>query len=307
MYPLNVPYDIPLHYTLPLPLSYPHNKNNRVPLKHPLSSPPFHTHSPPPSNTLLSQAIEKLLSLCPSAVRTAVTASVYPIDHDHHLTGDLSGRGENLTGDLTGDTKPAAFTILNRTGPEPLFSLRNSGFTLPMGPNYRSGANSQELSTNDLSTAVDDATMVITDDNNTSNNNNNNNYSSNNNNNNNNNTSTHHTDHYILTARSVRENLRRLLRAMQLPRPILLEGPPGVGKTSIISNLAKLTGHTLVSSMPCYPTLTLPSPYPTSSRPILPLLHLTLTHTLVSSMPCYFPYRHTPSLLYSTLPYRHPH
>ena len=168
-------------------------------------------------------------------MRTAVTASVYPVDHDHHLAGDLTGCGDNLTG----DTSPAAFTILNQTGPEPLFSLRNSGFTLPMGPNYRSGASSQELSTNDLSMVVDDATMVIADDNNTSNNNNNSD--------NNPTTSTHHTDHYILTARSVRENLRRLLRAMQLPRPILLEGPPGVGKTSIISNLAKLTGHTLVS------------------------------------------------------------
>jgi midasin len=51
---------------------------------------------------------------------------------------------------------------------------------------------------------------------------------------------------YVLSARSTLGNLARILRGMQLPRPILLEGPPGVGKSSIISNLAALTGNTLV-------------------------------------------------------------
>ena len=32
---------------------------------------------------------------------------------------------------------------------------------------------------------------------------------------------------------------------MQLARPILLEGPPGVGKSSLIEALAKLAGHRL--------------------------------------------------------------
>lgn len=37
-----------------------------------------------------------------------------------------------------------------------------------------------------------------------------------------------------------------MLRALQLRRPILLEGSPGAGKTSLISALAKATGHNLV-------------------------------------------------------------
>jgi len=38
----------------------------------------------------------------------------------------------------------------------------------------------------------------------------------------------------------------RVLRAMQLGRAVLLEGSPGVGKTTLIESLARMTGHRLV-------------------------------------------------------------
>ena len=87
------------------------------------------------------------------------------------------------------------------------FTLGGVGFSIPMGPNY--DHNEHDDMNNSSNVSISDKS-------------------------------------YILTARSVTENMRRILRAMQLPRPILLEGPPGVGKTSLISNLAKLTGHNLV-------------------------------------------------------------
>ena len=51
---------------------------------------------------------------------------------------------------------------------------------------------------------------------------------------------------YSLEAAGPKKNIFRLLRAMQLGRPLLLEGSPGVGKTSLVLELARLSGHTAV-------------------------------------------------------------
>ena len=53
-------------------------------------------------------------------------------------------------------------------------------------------------------------------------------------------------ENYSLQAPTTATNAQRLLRAMQLHRAVLLEGSPGVGKTSLVSALAKAAGHELV-------------------------------------------------------------
>ncbi|KAJ2777768.1 AAA ATPase midasin, partial [Coemansia interrupta] len=51
---------------------------------------------------------------------------------------------------------------------------------------------------------------------------------------------------FALDAPTTFDNLVRVLRAMQVGKPLLLEGSPGVGKTALVSSLARLAGHRLV-------------------------------------------------------------
>lgn len=51
---------------------------------------------------------------------------------------------------------------------------------------------------------------------------------------------------YALAAGTTAVNAQRLLRALKLQRPVLLEGSPGVDKTSLVAALAKASGNHLV-------------------------------------------------------------
>ncbi|KAF9464151.1 midasin nuclear AAA ATPase [Collybia nuda] len=50
---------------------------------------------------------------------------------------------------------------------------------------------------------------------------------------------------FNLQAPTTRDNAMRVIRACQVQKPILLEGSPGVGKTSLIAALANISGHKL--------------------------------------------------------------
>lgn len=60
------------------------------------------------------------------------------------------------------------------------------------------------------------------------------------------NESTTDNNDFLFGAPTTKQNLFRLLSAMSLKKAILLEGPPGVGKTSIVESLAKAVGFKIV-------------------------------------------------------------
>ena len=51
---------------------------------------------------------------------------------------------------------------------------------------------------------------------------------------------------FSMQAPTVKFNAMRVIRALQIDKPILLEGDPGVGKTALIDALATLTGNSLI-------------------------------------------------------------
>ncbi|RPD62626.1 midasin [Lentinus tigrinus ALCF2SS1-7] len=53
------------------------------------------------------------------------------------------------------------------------------------------------------------------------------------------------TQSFSLEAPTTRDNVMRVVRACQLPKPIMLEGSPGVGKTSLVAALANMCGYHL--------------------------------------------------------------
>ena len=50
---------------------------------------------------------------------------------------------------------------------------------------------------------------------------------------------------YLLEAPGTLANAQRLLRGLQVGKPMLIEGPPGVGKTSLVTALSSASGHHL--------------------------------------------------------------
>lgn len=51
---------------------------------------------------------------------------------------------------------------------------------------------------------------------------------------------------FTFAAPTTKSNTLKLLRALQLKKPLLLEGSPGVGKTSLVAALARSSGHNLL-------------------------------------------------------------
>jgi midasin len=51
---------------------------------------------------------------------------------------------------------------------------------------------------------------------------------------------------FTFKAKTTKRNAMRIARALQLPKPILIEGDPGVGKTALVTSIARMVGKNLV-------------------------------------------------------------
>lgn len=52
--------------------------------------------------------------------------------------------------------------------------------------------------------------------------------------------------YYSTEPPTIRQNLFKVLRGLQIEKPILLEGPPGIGKSALVMALAQLSGNSLI-------------------------------------------------------------
>lgn len=66
---------------------------------------------------------------------------------------------------------------------------------------------------------------------------------------------------FAFASPTTKSNTLKVLRALQLKKPILLEGSPGVGKTSLVSALARASGHRLLRLNLSDQTVTIPSSF----------------------------------------------
>lgn len=90
---------------------------------------------------------------------------------------------------------------------------------------------------------------------------------------------------FLYNPKTTSMNIRRVLRALQVRKPILLEGSPGVGKTTLIQSMAQNTGRKLV----CICTIDIAMMMDIKVYEVSTLLLSLLMHGyLISEWRCFF-------------------